>query len=40
MLDYDVNMALVMVNRHLAALFRIQYYNHPGLHASPALMQV
>ena len=29
-LDYDENMALLKVNRHLA-LFRIQHYNHPGL---------
>ena len=30
MLDYDGNMALLKVNRHLA-LFRIQHYIHPGL---------
>ena len=30
MLDYDENMALLKVNRHLT-LFRIQHYNHPGL---------
>ena len=29
-LDYDENMALLKVNRHLA-LLRIQHYNHPGL---------
>ena len=30
MLDYDENMGLLKVNRHLA-LLRIQHYNHPGL---------
>ena len=39
MLDYDGNMALLKVNRHLA-LLRIQYYNHPGLRYPPASMQV
>ena len=29
MLDYDGNMALLKVNRHLT-LLRIQYYNHYG----------
>ena len=34
MLDYDENMALLKVNRHLAP-FRIQHYNHPGLQGIP-----
>ena len=34
MLDYDENMALLKVNRHLT-LFRIQHYNHPGLQVTP-----
>ena len=34
MLDYDGNMALLKVNRHLT-LFRIQHYNHPGLQGIP-----
>ena len=34
MLDYDGNMALLKVNRHLA-LLRIQHYNHPGLQGIP-----
>ena len=34
MLDYDENMALLMVNRHLT-LLRIQHYNHPGLQGIP-----
>ena len=34
MLDYDGNMALLKVNRHLA-LFTIQHYNHPGLQGIP-----
>ena len=33
-LDYDVNMALLKVNRHLT-LLRIQHYNHPGLQGIP-----
>ena len=33
-LDYDENMALLKVNRHLA-LFRIQHYNHRGLQGIP-----
>ena len=33
-LDYDENMALLKVNRHLT-LFRIQHYNHPGLQGIP-----
>ena len=34
MLDYDENMALLKVNRHLA-LFRIQHYNHLELQGIP-----
>ena len=34
MLDYDENMALLKVNRHLTQL-RIQHYNHPGLQGIP-----
>ena len=33
-LDYDENMALLKVNRHLT-LLRIQHYNHPGLQGIP-----
>ena len=33
-LDYDKNMALFKVNRHLT-LFRIQHYNPPGLQGIP-----
>ena len=36
MLDYDGNMALLKVNRHLA-LLRIQHYNHPGLQGIPCI---
>ena len=38
MLDYDGNMALLKVNRHLALLriqHEIQHYNHPLLQGSP-----
>ena len=34
MLDYDGNMVLLKVNRHLT-LLRIQHYNHPGLQGIP-----
>ena len=34
MLDYDENMALLKVNRHLT-LLRIQHYYHPGLQGTP-----
>ena len=34
MLDYDENMALLKVNRHLT-LLRIQHYNYPGLQGIP-----
>ena len=33
-LDYDENMALLKVNRHIT-LLRIQHYNHPGLQGIP-----
>ena len=33
-LDYNENVALSKVNRHLT-LFRIQHYNHPGLQGIP-----